>query len=397
MEAKKRPVVEIILGEKGRIVSKIMAEGNVEAQSVVRIDAPISGKIQLAKNVKVGLMVKKSELMVLIIPDEEGVKAIREMLDEMEEDLRISQKKYELLKESYESGQEEKIAEINLEKAKRKYELSKELYELGVIPYQELEAEKINLLQEESNAKKQRQDALTGLEIERLNIIKKENQVRKLKEQLVSKEISAQFDGVITKVNVKNGEIVTKGYELVTLANPGELVPVLKVSGENIGKIKEGQRTVIKKEYYSTDSLLGRIEEISMISEEEKGSLEGGYPGGYPIERDYFKVRIRLDKTTKNDLPFGINKRIYGEIILQEKEEIIKVPYEVIRYEDDGQSYLFLYKNKRAKKQKIRLGLRNEEEECVEITEGVRQKDKIITGINLELADNQEVTVSEEK
>jgi len=393
MEVKKRPLVEIILPEKGRIMSKITAEGNVEAQNVVRIDAPMSGKIQLSKDVKVGSMVKRGEAMVLITPDEESIKIIRESLDEMEEDLRISQRKYGLSKESYESVQEEKCLEINLEKAKRKYELAKGLYELGVIAYQELEAEKINLLREENSTKKQKQDTLASLEIERLNIIKKENTTKRLKEQLITKEVSAKFDGVITKVNVKNDEIVVKGYELITLANPEELIPILQIPGENIGKIQVGQKAVIKKEYYSTEEFSGRIEGISMVSEEEKGSVEGGYYG-YQTEKDYFKVMVRLDKAIGNDLPFGINKRIYGEIILEEKDNAIKVPFNVIHYEDDGKPYLFLYKNKMAKKQAITLGTRSEEDEYVEVVKGVNLNEKIISGVNLELKENQKVKVS---
>lgn len=393
MEVKKRPLVEIILPEKGRIMSKITAEGNVEAQNVVRIDAPMSGKIQLSKDVKVGSMVKRGEAMVLITPDEESIKIIRESLDEMEEDLRISQRKYGLSKESYESVQEEKCLEINLEKAKRKYELAKGLYELGVIAYQELEAEKINLLREENSTKKQKQDTLASLEIERLNIIKKENTTKRLREQLITKEVSAKFDGVITKVNVKNDEIVVKGYELITLANPEELIPILQIPGENIGKIQVGQKAVIKKEYYSTEEFSGRIEGISMVSEEEKGSVEGGYYG-YQTEKDYFKVMVRLDKAIGNDLPFGINKRIYGEIILEEKDNAIKVPFNVIHYEDDGKPYLFLYKNKMAKKQAITLGTRSEEDEYVEVVKGVNLNEKIISGVNLELKENQKVKVS---
>lgn len=393
MEVKKRPLVEIILPEKGRIMSKITAEGNVEAQNVVRIDAPVSGKIQLSKDVKVGSMVKRGEAMVLITPDEESIKIIRESLDEMEEDLRISQRKYGLSKESYESVQEEKCLEINLEKAKRKYELAKGLYELGVIAYQELEAEKINLLREENSTKKQKQDTLASLEIERLNIIKKENTTKRLREQLITKEVSAKFDGVITKVNVKNDEIVVKGYELITLANPEELIPILQIPGENIGKIQVGQKAVIKKEYYSTEEFSGRIEGISMVSEEEKGSVEGGYYG-YQTEKDYFKVMVRLDKAIGNDLPFGINKRIYGEIILEEKDNAIKVPFNVIHYEDDGKPYLFLYKNKMAKKQAITLGTRSEEDEYVEVVKGVNLNEKIISGVNLELKENQKVKVS---
>jgi multidrug resistance efflux pump len=396
VEVKKMPLVETILPEKGRMMSKIMANGNVEAQSVVRIDAPISGKIQLSKNVQVGSIVRKGEPIILITPDEESIKIIREGLDEMDQDLHISQKKYGILKESYESGQDEKCLEINLEKAKRKYDLAKRLYELGVIAYQELETEEINLLREESSAKKQKQDALASLEIERLNIIKKENQVKRLKEQLISKEISAKFDGVITKVNVKNDEIVVKGYELITLANPEELIPILKVSGENIGKIKVGQKVVIKKEYYSTEQFSGRIEGISMVSEEEKG-VEGGYYGGYQTEKDYFKVMVRLDKTAGNSLPFGINKRIYGEIILEEKDNAIKVPYGVIRYEDDGKPYLFLYREKVVRKQAITLGIRSEEDEFVEVLEGVDLNEKIIGGVNLELKENQRVEVNKDK
>ncbi len=376
---KKMPVVVLISPSKGNIVNKIAVEGKVEAQDVLRIDAPTSGKIQISKNLKIGSKVSKGEVIIIITPDEESVKSLRDELLEVEESLRLLEKKFNLLQQSYQSAQENKIDEINLERVKRKYELSKKLYELGVVSYQDMETEEINLIREKNSVTKRKEDALAELEIEKLNIIKKENQIKKIKEQLNPKEMIAPFDGIITKISIKSGAIISRGNELITMVNPKDICAALKVSGENISKIKEGQQVIIRKEYYSTDLITGKIEEISMISEESSSEDRG---------KDYFKVMVKLSQTIGGEL---INKVIYGEIILKEKNDALKVTFDVIRYEEDGIPYVFLYKDGRARKQKISIGLKSEE--CVEIIEGVNLQDKIITQENLPLIDGQRVKV----
>ncbi|MEW5767381.1 MAG: HlyD family efflux transporter periplasmic adaptor subunit [bacterium] len=196
------------------------------------------------------------------------------------------------------------------------------------------------------------------------------------------KEIIIPFDGVLTKISIKNGAIVSRGNELVTLVNPKDICGALKVSGENISKVKEGQGVIIKKEYYSTYSMAGKIEEISMISEEDSSSEGEG--------KDYFKVRAKLAQPIGGEL---INKVIYGEIILKEKSDAITVDFEAIRYEEDGSPYVFLYKEGKAKKQKIGIGLKGEE--CVEIIEGVNLQDKIIIQEDLPLIDGQRIKVQD--
>ncbi len=382
---KQKPEVSIISPVKGKITSKMTAEGNIEAQDMVRIDSPIAGKIQISKDLKPGSKASKGEIIITLSPDEESVKTIKEELQEAEESLRLTQKKFNLLKQTCESKQEIKIEEMNLERAQRKYELSKKLYELGVISYQDMEMEEINFMREKSGAAKRREDALAELEVEKLNLIKKENLINKLKEQLNPKEVIALFDGIITKINVKNGQIVSRGSELITLVNPKEIRAILMVSGENISKVKEGQKVTIKKEYYAKNSIAGEIEEISMISE-----------GGTSEEKDYFKVRIRFLRSNEDNLAIGINKTVYGEIILEEKNEVIILPLETIRYEEDGSgaAYIYLYKDGKAKKQRVQLGLKSEE--SVEIPKGITLHDKVINQGGLELIDNQKVRLQAE-
>ncbi len=383
VNVKKRPIVNLISPVKGKIVNKITAEGNIEAQDVMQIDAPISGKIQISKTLKIGTKINKDEIMIGIVPDEESIRSIKEDLVEAEESLRLSQKRFALLKQSYESEQETKIDKMNLERARRKYELSEKLYKLGVISCQDMETEKINFMREESNIAKRKENLLTELELEKFNLIKKETLFKKLKSQLEPKEIRTPFDGVITKINIKDGQIVSRGYELIRLVNLKELGVVLKVSGENISKLREGQKVVIRKEYYSTESIPGEIEEISMISEE-------GSSGG----KNYFKVRVKLSRALQDDLIIGINKTVYGEIILEQKDNAITLPFDTIRYEENGIPYLFLYKDGKAIKQKIGIGIKGEE--CVEIIKGISLQDKIINQGSLELIDKQKVKIQSE-
>ena len=118
-----------------------------------------------------------------------------------------------------------------------------------------------------------------------------------------------------------------------------------------------------------------------MVSE-EKSSQRGG---------KYFKVRVKLPQALKGDLIIGLNKTVYGEIILEEKEGVLNLPFETIRYEEDATPYVFIYRNEKAKKQKINIGIKGEE--CVEIINGVNGQDKIITRENSPLVDNQKVTL----
>lgn len=162
------------------------------------------------------------------------------------------------------------------------------------------------------------------------------------------------------------------------MVNPQNLNAVLRVPGESISKVKEGQRVLIKKEYYSTNSLTGKVKEISMLSEE---SSSGG--------KDCFKIRVSLPQLIGEDLIMGINKVIYGEIILEEKANVIRIPFDAIHYEESGTPFVFIFANGMVKKQRIVIGIKGEE--YIEIKNGVDLRDKIIIEENSELVDGQRV------
>ena len=138
-------------------------------------------------------------------------------------------------------------------------------------------------------------------------------------------EVKAPFSGTITDVKVDPGDTYTAGT-LITLQDCSELIIATEVDEYDISTIKEGMRAVIKTDATRDDELEGKVS--FMAPTPTQGSTSITYR--VEITLDQQDDRLRLGMTAKTNL------------VMEDKENILTVPYDAILSDSEGRNYITL-------------------------------------------------------
>lgn len=138
-------------------------------------------------------------------------------------------------------------------------------------------------------------------------------------------ELRAPFSGTITDVKVDPGDTYTAG-SLITLQDCSELIVATEVDEYDISTIQNGMRAVIKTDATRDDELEGKISFMAPTPS------QGGTSITYRVEitLDQQDERLRLGMTAKTN------------IVLEDKENVLTVPYDAILSDADGKDYITL-------------------------------------------------------
>jgi len=188
--------------------------------------------------------------------------------------------------------------------------------------------------------------------------------------------VKADFNGVVTEVDIVEGATVASGTKIVTLANLDDVQVNVQVSKTDLPKISVGQKVDIKingKDYN------GEILQIS-------GSATKNANGVAVVD-----TKIKVTNPDK-DIILGVeaNNKIHAE----KADNTIVLPYEYVVTDAEG-DYVFVLENGTAVKRPVKIGISTSTE--AQITEGLTENDKVIT-TNLDtLTDGMAVATIEEQ
>ncbi|MCR5251675.1 MAG: efflux RND transporter periplasmic adaptor subunit [Lachnospiraceae bacterium] len=191
---------------------------------------------------------------------------------------------------------------------------------------------------------------------------------RKISELEAAKEgIRADFDGVVSGVNVTDGSFVAQGSPLLTIDSTESVMVRLNVNKYDIVGLHPEQRAnvVIKGKDYS-----GRVERIS------------GRTSADDIGVD---VEIRLDQPD-DDIILGLEAK--ATIETASVEDTVRVPIEAVCSDEKG-DYVFVAGDKKALKKYIETGMQNDA--MIEVLSGLDAGECVIWNNSLELSEGASI------
>jgi len=149
-----------------------------------------------------------------------------------------------------------------------------------------------------------------------------ETQISNYEEQLEACVVKAPFAGVVTSVNISEGNTYT-GSPAVTIEDCSAYEISTEIDEYDIGKIKTGQRVVIKTNGTGDEELEGTVKSIA--------------PRATAGTSVTYKVVISVD--TPNDM-LKLDMTAKVSIILEESNNTLTVPYDAVKTEEDGRTYI---------------------------------------------------------
>lgn len=238
------PIAEVIPVKRGTAISAVYGTVRIEPTFIVNVRAQNPGLIRLADEFAagrgaIGKAVEKNQLLATIA--DEGT---ARQLKQAQADLQAARQNAELPLPSQELL---KSAADNVHRIEK-------LAALNNVPAVEFEKAKSEANRLRSVVEAER------IERER-NLGMLEETCRKLEAQMKTSEIRAPMDGLLTAMQIIEGEVVATGNQLFTVASRKNYVRG-EVNEEDVGAIKAGMKAALHMYAYQNQTFSGVVSSV---------------------------------------------------------------------------------------------------------------------------------------
>jgi HlyD family secretion protein len=341
------------------IVETVNASGKVYPEVEVKVSPDISGEIT-ELTVEEGDSVKRGQVLARIYAD-----IYSSQRDEAA--ARVSQSQATVAN----STAALQALQAQLEQDRLSYNRNKQLYDEKVISKSEYEQfeTKYRSSQAQYNA------ALQNIRSLRAGVQSAETGLQMANKNLGRTTIVAPMSGVISQLNVKEGERVVgtaqmAGTEMMRVADLSTMEVRVDVGENDIVKVSIGDSADVEIDAYSNRKFKGIVTQIAA------STVKSGGPAVSSADVTNYEVRIRLDRSSYADLldpsrpksfPFRPGMNASADIKTKRKNNVLAVPITSVAARVKGSDKNLEDKKKETKKD-------NEEENGEEQTDAVAEE-----------------------
>jgi len=316
----------------------ILASGNLTFAREIEIRPELTGKVGEI-HVEVGQSVRKGDLLLSLDSSDHEAE-----LDKVESSLTIRQIEIRRMDEL-------------LSEANRRIEQQKIMHERGFI-----DEESYKRLGSDTRIMK------IDLEIARERFRQQQALVAQARDRLEKTQFKAPMDGLITRIDVDEGETVVAaatnmvGSSLITLADPGSYMARIRVDEADVANVSIGQAVQIYAAATPSEPARGSIASVSLSA--DRKSINRGL---------YYQVEVALDEYPRM-FP-GMSCR--AEILVEQSHGELSVPIASVGEEGD-EHFVWVAADGKAWKRTVTPGLASDTQQV--ITAGVTASDVVIVG-----------------
>lgn len=231
------------------------------------------------------------------------------------------------------------------------------------------------LKKEEDNLNRTRQlvegEALAGEQLDQARAAYQKARALLIKAEETAQDftVKAPWTGVISRVNVKEGEFVAPRAILVEMYDPARLVICASIPEKHAARAFAGMRVEVRLDAYQNRVIQGRITRA------------------YPYLDARLRTRtVEIELDEEVDLLPGMFARL--EIVLKGVEKALTVPIEALISTPEG-PMVFVLENGKAGARKVETGI--EAANRIEIVKGIQPGERVIVAGNDKLKDGIEV------
>lgn len=261
--------------------------------------------------------------------------------------------------------------ENSLSFAKNSFEKLKVLYDNGAVSQVEYEEAQNNVtalenqLQEarnnynllikgvSSNVKKQYE-----AQIEEIMI-----QIKILEKNIEQASIKAEFDGVITELNVHQGGMTQAGVVVVEIQDENNLGAYVEVLAEDAEATVVGMPFVISGKGGNEELKVSRIYPKAQTKVSDLG-----------VEQKRVRIEADLGELEENH-SYKIGSEMDVVIVLEEKENVLLVDKNAV-YEKSGKQYVTVIENNAEIEKEVTTGIKDDDN--IEITSGLKENEVVL-------------------
>lgn len=394
--------------KKRSIVERVAASGKIFPEVEVKISPDVSGEI-VELTVKEGDSVSKGEHLVSIRPD-----VYNTMVDRAEASL--NQARAQL------ASSKSRLSEVKarLNNVEQNYKRQKKLHEQGVISDAEFEKAQTEYETVQANVESAKQEVKAA----KFSVRSAQANLDEARENLEKTTISSPMEGIISRLNVEEGERVVgtdqmSGTEILRVAEFDNMEVRVNVSENDILRVSKNDTSYIEVDAYPEREFKGIVNQIANSANlKAEQQLTSDQVTNFTVEIRILRSSYR-DLIGKNEkqFPFRPGMSASVEIETDKKEGVLSVPIQAVTIKeqvtsnekDQGdsasntseqvQEVVFLHQADTVAIQEVETGIQDDEN--IQIKSGLSQDQEVVSGpyraITRKLERGSQVKVVEEE
>ncbi len=186
----------------------------------------------------------------------------------------------------------------------------------------------------------------------------------------VEQGLKADFDGVITQMQIAEGSPVNSGSALVTIASNSRVHVTINLSKSDLAKVEEGQKadvTIAGKKYE------GEVSFINHVATTNANNM--------PV----VEAQIAITNADE-EIYLGVEAKVV--VYAQKAENVLVVPVEAVNSDKDG-DFVYVVENNIVTRKDVVTGVSSDT--YIEVVDGLTENDQVMTEISLTITEGMEV------
>jgi len=182
---------------------------------------------------------------------------------------------------------------------------------------------------------------------------------------------SSNINGDLIRVEVQNGDEVSRGNKLFFLADMTQSVVKARMDEIDVQKVRVGQPVWITGDFLSGINLQGKVSAISKYVERENET--------------FIETTCKIFNPQKLPIKYGAYAEV--RVVSARKKNVLLIPKEALIM--DGKEYVFVIKDNRAYMTLVKVGIIGEN--YIEVISGLKAGDRVVTVGSLDLVDGSKI------
>lgn len=174
------------------------------------------------------------------------------------------------------------------------------------------------------------------------------------------KGITAEFNGIVSSADIKEGASVSQGMELFTIQNTDKASVDVNLSKYDYDTVKEGQKAEITMGDNTYEGTVTRMSHIAVQNEK-----------GTPV----ISATVSIDNPDE-DIFLGVDAKV--KIHTASAKNVVLLPVEVVNIGKEG-SFCYVIEDGLVTRRNITTGISSQD--YVEVTEGIKAGEQVISDL----------------
>jgi HlyD family secretion protein len=325
-----RDAVEVVVEpvrRQARLRSIVAASGEIVAARYAEIGSSVMGKI-VALAVAEGSRVRAGQVLARIDPVQAraDLAAATALAEAQQAEAAAAARQVEAARADL------TLAEARLHEADLTFTRRQELFASALVARADLDAARAALDSARAQVEASRAAlarAEDALEAARQRVAQARAQADRARDLLGKTEVTAPIDGVVTRLEVREGEMVVIGIQnqpgtkLMTISDLSSINAEVKVAEADVLRLRLGQPATVQLEAVPGRQFTGRVVEIGASA----------VPVTTAAAAREFRVVVRLDEA---DAALRPGLTCDAEILVEEKTGVLAVPLQAVVLRDVG-------------------------------------------------------------